>query len=109
MLDYGLITDEPPAKISFSVPADILDDPTEEDVYLKNGNARFTLGQLRALIDSLDSKWDHLPVTMSDRENFITDLSITRDRVMAPIYNMGRDIYYPSKTHYYKLVIQNEQ
>lgn len=77
--------------------------------YLNNENARFTLGDLRTLINSLDTKLDHLPITLSDRHNFITDLTIVRDRVMYPIYSMGRDLLYPAKTHYYKLVIQNEE
>lgn len=68
-----------------------------------------TLGELRIYIDSIDTKYDHLPLTLSDRHNFIVNITLNRDRVPAPVYSMGRDITHPPKTHYYKLIIKNER
>lgn len=69
---------------------------------------RMTLGDLRSLIASIDTKYDHLPLTLFDRHNFIINITFIRDRVPFPICTIGRDIKYPPRTHYYQLRIQRE-
>lgn len=71
-------------------------------------SVRFTLGDLRNLIQDIDLKYDQLPLTLIDRHNFITNIQIKRDRVLYPACVFGRDMIFKPRTYYLTIKFEQE-